>query len=123
MGKMAPTINRLTVSSNPSIYPMIEVGDYLAYHQQMSSSVYGKNALTYRITTMDGNTLIPPQGGENKYTKKRIFQTCFFIGRIGNGTATKASAGCLLIDGRSWRDVEKQLGKSRNIFIQLNRKR
>ena len=38
-----------------------------------------------------------------------------------DGKATNASVGCLVIDGRSWKDVEKQLRKSKKIFISLTR--
>ncbi|MDI3480221.1 MAG: hypothetical protein PWQ43_144 [Rikenellaceae bacterium] len=38
-----------------------------------------------------------------------------------NKKATNSSKGCLIIDGSSWRDVEKQLKKSSNIFIRITR--
>lgn len=40
-----------------------------------------------------------------------------------NGVARRASQGCLIIDGRQWRSVKKQLGHSQNIFLYLHRKR
>lgn len=39
-----------------------------------------------------------------------------------NGVARRASQGCLVIDGRQWKSVEKQLGHSQNIFLYLHRK-
>ena len=33
-----------------------------------------------------------------------------------------ASEGCLVIDGREWKNVERQLGKSKNIYLKLTRK-
>lgn len=39
-----------------------------------------------------------------------------------NGVAHRASQGCLVIDGRQWKSVEKQLGHSQNIFLYLHRK-
>lgn len=38
-----------------------------------------------------------------------------------DGKATNTSVGCLVIDGKSWQDVEKQLRKSKKIFISLTR--
>ena len=113
--------NGLTVSSNPNIYPMIEAGDYKAFHQQMATSVYGKGALTYRITTISGDLLIPPAGGINKHTGLPYISGEYFHRTDWNGKATKASQGCLIIDGRDWKKVEKQIGKSHNIFIRVIR--
>ncbi|KAA2751568.1 hypothetical protein F2R72_15115 [Alistipes onderdonkii] len=109
--------NGLTISSNPNIYPMIEAGDYKAFHEQMSTSVYGKDALTYRITTLNGNLLIPPAGGTNKRTGMTYISGEYFHRTDWNGKATKASQACLVIDGRTWKKVEKQIGTSHNIFI------
>ena len=113
--------NGLTISSNPNIYPMIEAGDYKAFHEQMSTSVYGKDALTYRITTLNGNLLIPPAGGTNKRTGMTYISGEYFHRTDWNGKATKASQACLVIDGRTWKKVEKQIGTSHNIFIRVNR--
>ena len=111
----------LTVSSNPNIYPMIAEGDYLAYHEQMPTSVYARNALTYRITTMRGELLIPPVDGINKRTGKTYIEGEYFHRTDWNGVARKASQACLVIDGRQWREVERQIGKSNNIFIRVSR--
>ena len=116
------TYNGLTVSSDPSKYPMIEQGEYLAYHEQMATSVYGKDALTYRISQRNGNLQILPKGGHNKNTGLSYISSVFLHRTNWNGRADKSSKGCLVIDGRSWRSVEKQIEKSKNIYIKLNRK-
>jgi hypothetical protein len=38
-----------------------------------------------------------------------------------NGKANHSSKGCMIIDGRQWRNVETQLKKSSNIFLRINR--
>ncbi len=48
--------------------------------------------------------------------------TAIFLHRTDwNGRAKKASKGCLIIDGRQWWKVEKQLDKSKNIYIYVTR--
>lgn len=60
--------------------------------------------------------------------KRNEFATAVGSGSVAvhrtnwNGRADKSSKGCLVIDGRSWRSVEKQIEKSKNIYIKLNRK-
>ena len=88
----------------------------------MATSVYGRGSLTYIIRTLDGSTKLPPKGGYN-IAKKTSFMDGIFLHRTNfNGRATKASKGCLVIDGRNWHNVEKQLCKSKKIFITLTRK-
>ena len=56
----------LTVSSDPQKYSMIQEGEYHLFHEQMATSVYGKNSLTYRVAELDGNLRLNPVGGFNK---------------------------------------------------------
>ena len=88
----------------------------------MRTSVYGKDSLTYRISDMNGSLDLHPIGGINKYNGTSIMTEIFLHRTDTDGRATRASVGCLVIDGRSWRNVEKQLGKSSNIYIKLTRR-
>ena len=123
--------NGLTVTSDPSLYSMMEVGDYQMKQEQMATSVYGKNSLTYRIYTNDGNSKIPTANGEinKQHRNQGAYLLSVFMHRTnndgnayGNPCAGKpVSAACILIDGRYWPSVEKQLGNSQNIFLHLTR--
>ena len=123
--------NGLTVTSDPSLYSMMEVGDYQMKQEQMATSIYGKNSLTYRIYTNDGNSKIPTANGEinKQHSNQGAYLLSVFMHRTnndgnayGNPCAGKpVSAACLLIDGRYWSLVEKQLGNSQNIFLHLRR--
>ena len=113
--------NGLSVSSDPSKYPMIEPGDYYMFQQQMASSPYKEGGNNYRIKTLDGNLNIPPVGGYNKATGLPYMTEVFMHRTNRNGNATKSSAGCLVIDGRQWIDVDRQLGSSKKIFLRLTR--
>lgn len=53
---------------------------------------------------------------------KTYMEDIFFHRINWNGKATNSSQGCLIIDARSWRQVEQQLGTSSNIYLLLNRK-
>ena len=109
-----------------SQYSTINEGDYLAYYEDMATSVYGEAgalqkgsppALTYRIQTLEGNTEL-----EGTRYDKPITMTGVFMHRTNwNGNASKSSKGCLIIDGRDWRKVEKQLRKSSKIHIRIKR--
>lgn len=112
----------LTVSSDPTKFPMLSEGEYIASHQQMATSVYGRGSLTYIIRTLDGSTKLPPKGGYNIATKTSFMDDIFLHRTNFDGRATNASKGCLVIDGRYWHNVEKQLCKSKKIFITLTRK-
>ena len=111
----------LSVSSDPSQYSMIQAGEYKLFHQQMATSVYGRGSLTYRISDFNGNLKISPAGGVNKYNGKTYMEGIFLHRTDLDGTARKSSKGCLVIDGRSWKNVEKQLYKSTNIYLKLSR--
>ena len=113
--------NGLSVSSDPSKYPMIEPGDYYMFQQQMANSHYKEGGNNYRIKTIDGNLNIPPVGGYNKATGLPYITEVFMHRTDRNGKATKSSAGCLVIDGRQWMDVDRQLGSSQKIFLRLTR--
>jgi len=107
-------------------YSTLNEGDYLAFYQDMATSVYGEKgakekniqpALTYRIKTINNNLKL-----QGKRNNKSVELTGVFFHRTDwNGNASKSSKGCLIIDGRQWRDVEKQLGKSSNIYIRVTR--
>ena len=112
----------LSVSSDPSKYSMIQEGEYKLFHQQMSESIYGRGSLTYRLSNRDGTTRIKPVGGVNKYNNKSYMEGIFFHRTDNDGTARKSSKGCLVVDGRSWTSIEKQLGKSNNIYLKLSRR-
>ena len=114
--------NGLTVSSNPDKYSMIQDGEYKVFHQQMGKSVYGRDSLTYRISDSKGSLDLLPVGGVNKINGTSVMTEIFLHRTNSDGSATHSSEGCLVIDGRSWRDVEKQLGKSNNIYLKLMRK-
>ena len=74
-------------------------------------------ALTYRITKSDGNAILD---GRIKGTTKAMYSV--FLHRTDwNGKANHSSKGCMIIDGRQWRNVETQLKKSSNIFLKINR--
>ena len=77
------TYNGLTVSSDPTKYPMMEPGEYLAFHQQMGSSAYKNGALTYRIKQLDDNLSINPVGGINKHTDGKYMTEIFYTEQIG----------------------------------------
>ena len=115
------TYKGLSVSSNPDIYPMILEGDYLLYQQQMSSSIYGTNSINYRISTLSGSLNIPPVGGYNKATGLQYITDVFFHRTNWNGKASSSSKGCLVINGKDWEKVEKQLGYSQHIYLRLTR--
>lgn len=100
---------------------MIQEGDYHLFHEQMATSVYGKNSLTYRVSQQDGNLRLNPASGINKYNGKTFMEGIFLHRSNRDGTALKSSQGCLIIDGRNWDSVEKQLGKSNNIYLKLFR--
>lgn len=109
-------------------YSTLNAGDYELYYQDMATSVYGEKgalahnppiapALTYRITKLDGNEILNGTKNGQKST-----MTSVFMHRTNwNGMANHSSKGCLVIDGRQWRDVQKQLKKSSNIFLRVNR--
>ena len=111
----------LSVSSDPSIYPMIEPGEYKMRQQQMSHSTYKDGGYNYLIMTMEGNTKIPPVGGINKATKMHYIEGAFMHRTNFSGLAKYASEGCLVIDGRDWKLVDYQLGESQNIYLKLTR--
>ena len=85
----------LTVSSDPTKFPMLLEGEYMATHQQMATSIYGKGSLTYIIKTMDGSTMLPPVGGYNIATKKNYMDGIFLHRTNWDGKATNASVGSL----------------------------
>ena len=111
----------LSVSSDPTKYSMIQDGEYRMFHQQMATSAYAKTSLTYRICAPDGNLELNPVGGINKSNGENVMKGIFFHRTNTDGNATHSSVGCLVIDGRSWNNVEKQLGKSNNIYLKLSR--
>jgi len=114
--------NGLTVSSDPSKYSMVESGDYSLSWEQMATSPYGKGSLTYRVRQLDGNAQLPIEGGgKNKATGKDHLSGIFFHRTNWNGDARYSSQGCLVIDGRQWRSVEKQLEKSNNMLLRIIR--
>jgi len=115
------TYDGLTVSSDPKSYSMIEEGEYEGRYQQMATSPYGKGSFTYRIHNLDGTTKIKPKGGTNKVNNKSFMEGIFLHRTNWSGKATSSSQGCLNIDGRQWKDVEKQLGKTPSFKIILNR--
>jgi hypothetical protein len=116
------TYDGLTVSSDPKKYSMVADGDYDLRQEQMQTSPYGKGSLTYRVRQMDGNGQLPIEGGEkNKATGKSYLADIFFHRTNWNGQATHSSQGCLIIDGRQWRVVEKQLDKSKNMLLRITR--
>ncbi len=101
---------------------MVADGDYDLRQEQMQTSPYGKGSLTYRVRQMDGNGQLPIEGGEkNKATGKSYLGDIFFHRTNWDGQATHSSQGCLIIDGRQWRSVEKQLGKSTNMLLRITR--
>ncbi len=76
-----------------------------------------------RIRAVAGNLVLPTKDGKkNPFNHDRPIKTEIYLHRNNwNGKGTSSSSGCLNIDGRQWRDVEKQLGKSKNIFIRVTR--
>ncbi len=126
------TYDGLTMTSNPDEYVPIAEGNYKAFYQDMNSSPYGEKgakkygyptALTYRISTLDGNLELPTIDGKNNPANNdKPIKTEIYLHRNNwSGKGTSSSSGCLNIDGRQWRNVEKQLGKSNNIFIRVTR--
>ena len=73
----------LTVSSDPTKFPMLLEGEYMATHQQMATSPYGKGSLTYIIKTMDGSTMLPPVGAIISQRRRTIWMKSFYIEQIG----------------------------------------
>jgi RHS repeat-associated protein len=125
------TYDGLTMSSDPDKYTVISEGDYKAQYKDMATSPYGTKrpksegkatSLTYQIFTLDGSDEIPTQGGEiNPVHNEPIMDAIFFHRTNWSGKATHSSQGCQIIDGRQWRDVEKQLGKCSNIYFRVRR--
>ena len=119
------TYNGMTTPHSEE-FSMLNEGEYKAYYQDMATSVYGEAgakkkgipvAQTYRVTQLDGDKTL--KGTRNG---KQVDMSAIFMHRTDwNGNASKSSKGCLIIDGRRWRDVEKQIGKSSNIFIRVTR--
>jgi RHS repeat-associated protein len=126
------TYDGLTITSDPTKSVPIAEGDYKAFYQDMNDSPYGekgakrrgfKTALTYRISTIEGNLTLPTKDGKkNPANNNKPNKTEIFLHRTNwGGSAKLSSTGCLNIDGRYWRSVEKQLGKSKSIFIRVTR--
>lgn len=111
----------LSMSSDYSKYAAIDDGEYKMYYQKMSSSIYATDAYTYRISTLQGGLKLPALGGYNKATRKSFIEGVFFHRTNWDGNAKSSSKACIVIDGRQWRRVEKQLGKSKNIFLKIKR--
>lgn len=81
------------------------------------TQVNSENIQPYRITQLDGNKTL-----KGKRNGKPVDMTSVFMHRTNwDGNASKSSKGCLVIDGRSWRDVENQIGKSSKIYIRVIR--
>jgi len=103
----------------------LNAGEFRAFFQDMATSVYGtagaisrgiEPALTYRITSLDGTPLRGTRNGRD------VTMDGVFLHRTNwGGGARSASRGCPIIDGRSWRRVEEQLGTSANIFLRITR--
>lgn len=111
----------LSMSSDYSKYAAIDDGEYKMYYQKMSSSIYATDAYTYRISTLQDGLKLPALGGYNKATRKSFIEGVFFHRTNWDGNAKSSSKACIVIDGRKWRRVEKQLGKSKNIFLKIKR--
>ena len=117
----------MTIPQSDS-YSTLNAGEYKLFYQDMATSIYGEKgalahnppippALTYRITKSDGNAILD---GRIKGTTKAMYSV--FLHRTDwNGKANHSSKGCMIIDGRQWRNVETQLKKSSNIFLRINR--
>ncbi len=114
------TYSGLTVTSNPSSNPILEEGFYNAEWQQMATSVYAKDALTYRIS-MNGSYQLPVMGGLNKVTGKTFMSGVFIHRTNWSGKATNSSRGCLVICGTQYRRFEQQIGRVSNIGLTLRR--
>ena len=120
----------LTVSSDPSEYSMVASGDYKMYYEDMGGPYGGVN-LSYRVTTLSGSTEIPTEGGEinKKYKKQGAFMYGIYFHKTNNdGWAgvkgnVAVSSGCPVVNARNsnWKSVEKQLGKSSNIYLRITR--
>jgi RHS repeat-associated protein len=123
------TYDGLTMTSDPEKYSPIEEGDYNAFYQDMATSPYGSKGgtLSYRISKVDGSLVLStkdksPNIDKNSENYGKPIKTGIFFHRTNNnGYAARSSSGCLIVDGRQWKDVEKQLGKSKNIFIRVTR--
>jgi len=120
------TYNGMTTPKSND-YSTLNEGDYRAFFQDMATSLYGEAgakvhnppiapALTYRIRSIDGSPLKGMKNG-----KEVPMNGVYFHRTDWNGNAKNASKGCPTIDGRQWRSVEKQLGKSSNIFFRISR--
>ena len=127
------TYNGLTITSDPERYSMIAEGDYRLKQEQMATSIFAKEDLTYRIYTLDNSGYLPTADGEtnkNNPSQGPIITDVFMHRTNKNGNAIgnpknghPVSAACIVIDARSWRGVERQLGKSQSIFLRLSRTR
>jgi RHS repeat-associated protein len=127
------TYRGLTITSDKSKYPMLANGEYKAFYQDMPTSIYGSNgsisALTYRLQMPNGSAKLSPNGlwkgyGFNVHYLQNGGNYILggFIHRTNwNGFAKYSSHGCLLIDGRQYKQFEKQLGKASNIKIVVYR--
>ena len=126
------TYRGISTTSDPSKYSMIAEGDYEGRYQDMGSSPFGTagakkrgypTALTYRIYDSNGNSNLSIEGGgKNKLTGLDYISEVFLHRTNWAGKATGGvSQGCLIIDGRQWRKVEKQLGKLNSFLIQVRR--
>ena len=127
------TYNGLTITSDPERYSMIEEGDYRLKQEQMATSIFAKEDLTYRIYTLDNSGYLPTADGEtnkNNPSQGPIITDAFMHRTNNNGNAIgnpknghPVSAACIVIDARSWGGVERQLDKSQSIFLRLSRTR
>ena len=103
----------LSITSDDTKYPKIKEGEYKMFHQQMATSAYGKGSLTYRIKTLDNSLDLPSADTD------RLLTEVFFHRTNNDGNASRSSVACLVIDGRDWKSVEKQLGYSHHIYLIL----
>lgn len=119
------TYKGMTIPQNES-FPMLNTGDYKMFYEDMATSVYGKKgaiakgipiANTYRIQLPNGEKML--EGVRNELPTT---MTGVFMHRTNwDGRANSSSKGCLIIDARSWRDVEMQLQQSSNIYLRVYR--
>jgi len=106
-------------------YSTLNAGEYQAYYQDMAKSRYGiagakakgiETAFTYQLKTLDGTPLRGTRNGEDV-----TMGGVFFHRTDWDGTARNSSKGCPIGDGRQWRSVETQLGRSLDIRFRLYR--
>jgi len=119
------TYTGLTMTSDPKQATVLNEGMYDARQEQMQTSPYGKDAITYRLSQNGSDVLKGIFDGKEKKMTGVFFHRTNWDGKAGgkdkSGNTVMVSSGCPVIDGRQWKAVEKQLNGIRSFKLIINR--